>query len=220
MTTRFGRAHLAEASARFGATALDPARFELWLDEEQYGGVAVSRLGGAAVAFTGMPGANGENVDVAFIEAGELQHEESDGLTWRSASDAVVVAPSWVPRRLRFPGEWSAVLVRVSRTAVEAFAPRLPDALGVFTDRTTLDRAMHAFIAQVGHRDRSPSSLERYAIEQLLTEMTRKRGLTDRIRNDLRYRALLQLWLYFHVPLSFALLAALIAHVVSVFYYW
>ena len=56
--------------------------------------------------------------------------------------------------------------------------------------------------------------------EQLLTEMTRKRALTDRIRADLRYRGLLQLWLYFHVPLSFALLAALIAHVVSVFYYW
>lgn len=56
--------------------------------------------------------------------------------------------------------------------------------------------------------------------QQLLAEMTRKRGLTDRVRNDLRYRALMQLWLYFHVPLSFALLAALIAHVVSVFYYW
>ena len=56
--------------------------------------------------------------------------------------------------------------------------------------------------------------------EHLLTEMTRKRGLTDRIRNDLRFRALLQLWLYFHVPLAFALLAALIAHVVAVFYFW
>ena len=56
--------------------------------------------------------------------------------------------------------------------------------------------------------------------EQLLTEMTRKRGLTERVRNDLRYRALLQLWLYFHVPLAFALLAALIAHVVAVFYFW
>jgi hypothetical protein len=56
--------------------------------------------------------------------------------------------------------------------------------------------------------------------EQLLTEMTRKRALTDRIRSDLRYRGLLQLWLYFHVPLSFALLAALIAHIISVFYYW
>jgi hypothetical protein len=56
--------------------------------------------------------------------------------------------------------------------------------------------------------------------EQLVAEMTRKRGLTDRIRADLRYRGLLQYWLYFHVPLSFALLAALIAHIVVVFYYW
>lgn len=56
--------------------------------------------------------------------------------------------------------------------------------------------------------------------EQLLVEMTRKKALTDRIRRDLGYRAVLQLWLYFHVPLSFALLAALIAHVVSVFYFW
>ena len=55
---------------------------------------------------------------------------------------------------------------------------------------------------------------------QLLTEMSRKRHLIDRMRSDVRYRTLLQLWLYAHVPLSFALLAALIAHVVSVFYYW
>jgi hypothetical protein len=56
--------------------------------------------------------------------------------------------------------------------------------------------------------------------QQLLTEMTRKKTLIDHVRRDLRYRALLELWLYFHVPLSFALLAALIAHVVSVFYFW
>lgn len=56
--------------------------------------------------------------------------------------------------------------------------------------------------------------------QQLLTEMTRKRALTERVRRDLGYRALLELWLFFHVPLSFALLAALIAHVVSVFYFW
>lgn len=56
--------------------------------------------------------------------------------------------------------------------------------------------------------------------QQLLTEMTSKRALTERVRRDLGYRALLELWLFFHVPLSFALLAALIAHVVSVFYFW
>lgn len=55
---------------------------------------------------------------------------------------------------------------------------------------------------------------------QLLSEMTRKSVLTDRVRRDVRYRALMQVWLYVHVPLSFALLAALIAHIVSVFYYW
>jgi hypothetical protein len=50
--------------------------------------------------------------------------------------------------------------------------------------------------------------------------MSRIVALTDRIRRDLQIRALMQAWLYFHVPLSFALLAALIAHVVSVFYFW
>ena len=55
---------------------------------------------------------------------------------------------------------------------------------------------------------------------QLLSAMTRKSMLIDRVRRDLRYRALMELWLYAHVPLSFALLAALIAHVTSVFYFW
>lgn len=56
--------------------------------------------------------------------------------------------------------------------------------------------------------------------EQLVMEMTRIVALTDRVRRDLQFRALMQVWLYFHVPLSFALLAALTAHVISVFYFW
>ena len=55
---------------------------------------------------------------------------------------------------------------------------------------------------------------------QLISAMTRKSMLIDRVRRDLRYRALLEVWLFAHVPLSFALLAALIAHVVAVFYFW
>jgi hypothetical protein len=50
--------------------------------------------------------------------------------------------------------------------------------------------------------------------------MTRKSMLIDRIRRDLRFRALMRVWLVLHVPLSFALLAAVIAHIISVFYYW
>ena len=55
---------------------------------------------------------------------------------------------------------------------------------------------------------------------QLLAEMTRKNSLIERVRRNLRFQALMRIWLYVHVPLSFALLAALIAHIVSVFYYW
>jgi hypothetical protein len=57
-------------------------------------------------------------------------------------------------------------------------------------------------------------------LHELYDVMLRKQKLVARARRDIRYKALMDLWLYFHVPLTFALLAALIAHVISVFYYW
>lgn len=50
--------------------------------------------------------------------------------------------------------------------------------------------------------------------------MLRKNELLTRARRTLRHKALLDLWLYVHVPLALALLAALAAHVISVFIYW
>ena len=58
------------------------------------------------------------------------------------------------------------------------------------------------------------------ACRKLLTLLGKKVELANRARNDVKYKAMLDIWLYFHVPLSFALLAALIAHIVSVFFYW
>jgi hypothetical protein len=48
----------------------------------------------------------------------------------------------------------------------------------------------------------------------------RKQALLERARRHIRYKTLLELWLYVHVPITFALLAALIVHIVSVFYFW
>ncbi|HEX6592389.1 MAG TPA: hypothetical protein VF050_10360, partial [Moraxellaceae bacterium] len=42
----------------------------------------------------------------------------------------------------------------------------------------------------------------------------------NRLRNYARQKAWLDVWLLLHVPLSIALLAALTAHIVSVFFYW
>jgi len=58
------------------------------------------------------------------------------------------------------------------------------------------------------------------AIEAILPILERKRALLARIGRHLRIRALLELWLYVHVPLTFALIAALAAHILSVFFYW
>ncbi len=54
----------------------------------------------------------------------------------------------------------------------------------------------------------------------LYAMLLRKQKLVARARADIRYKAVLDLWLYFHVPLSIALLAALAAHVIAVFFYW
>jgi hypothetical protein len=50
--------------------------------------------------------------------------------------------------------------------------------------------------------------------------LLRKNQMLERARRDLSHKASLDLWLHFHVPLAFMLLAALVAHVVSVFIYW
>lgn len=54
----------------------------------------------------------------------------------------------------------------------------------------------------------------------LVRLLYRKSELLHRARLDLRYRALLDIWLHVHVPATVLLIAALIAHVVSVFFYW
>lgn len=54
----------------------------------------------------------------------------------------------------------------------------------------------------------------------LLNIISRRHSLIDKINLDIQYHSILGLWLYFHVPLSFALLAALITHIVTVFFYW
>lgn len=55
---------------------------------------------------------------------------------------------------------------------------------------------------------------------EVYTLLLQKNEILARARRDLRFKARLDLWLYFHVPLAVALLAALSAHVISVFLYW
>lgn len=57
-------------------------------------------------------------------------------------------------------------------------------------------------------------------MRRLLSLLTRKDELLQRARRDVQLKGLMDAWLYVHVPLTFGLIAALIAHVISVFFYW
>lgn len=50
--------------------------------------------------------------------------------------------------------------------------------------------------------------------------LARKEAMLERMRRHLKLKAWLQAWLFVHVPVTFALIAALSAHIVSVFFYW
>lgn len=58
------------------------------------------------------------------------------------------------------------------------------------------------------------------AEQRVLSLLAKRRAQLEQIRQYLRLRAMLEVWLFVHVPLTIALLGALTAHIVSVFYYW
>ncbi len=57
-------------------------------------------------------------------------------------------------------------------------------------------------------------------LERIDALLEKKEAILARVRRHLRIRALLEIWLAIHVPVTFATIAALSAHIVSVFFYW
>lgn len=58
------------------------------------------------------------------------------------------------------------------------------------------------------------------AVEKVAKLLRRRKAQLDQIRRHMKLRALLDIWLWVHVPITIALIAALSAHIISVFYYW
>ena len=58
------------------------------------------------------------------------------------------------------------------------------------------------------------------AISELSALIRNKRKLLRQLGADLKLQATLEIWLYVHVPLTIALLGALLVHIVTVFLYW
>ncbi len=79
------------------------------------------------------------------------------------------------------------------------------------------ENAQHAFTNKLS---KTPDAEQVRTVRALIEQTRVRASLVVRLKQDVQYQGLLEIWLYFHVPLSFALLAALIAHIISVFLYW
>jgi hypothetical protein len=89
--------------------------------------------------------------------------------------------------------------------------------VGVNIDENLYDPTLFLVAEKLGQ---TSALEENRQLRRLLELLTRKNALLARLRKNIQYQAFLDIWLYIHIPLSFALLAALIVHIITVFLYW
>lgn len=75
-------------------------------------------------------------------------------------------------------------------------------------------------LRELRHRQALATDQQSKALDGVVQLLERKSGALGRIRRHMRIKAFLEVWLYIHVPITFALIAALTAHIISVFFYW
>lgn len=108
-----------------------------------------------------------DHAAVLFI-TGRVPHRPELG---DSVRNYVMHAPSGAVAQMRFRGRWRVTGALIDRPTVRSFVPNLPAEPRVFTEHRPLERSLLSFIDVILTATEAPSSIERYAIAQLLTEM-------------------------------------------------
>lgn len=136
---------------------------------------------------------------------------EIHGVVLRSIENTRLGGGVWTQLRAR---DGSDIAISRVKAAIEQRETQMgvPAAPSMQAGQTML--VMVDFLA--GKADDKQSE----ALRKLIDMLSRKRSLASRVARDIQYQAIMEIWLYIHVPLSVTLLAALIGHIVSVFFYW
>jgi hypothetical protein len=83
------------------------------------------------------------------------------------------------------------------------------------------NEGQHVLIDQLAHEHAATHDASYVArLQELLEVAGEKAVLVGRVQKDIQLQALLQFWLYIHLPLCFGLLTALVIHVLAAFLYW
>jgi hypothetical protein len=116
-------------------------------------------------------------------------------------------------------GVWAQL---AARDDSEAALARLREAVALREQqRRQSTREMPTMFAMVDFlAGKAGNDQQAEALRKLIDLLSRKKALASRVARDIRFQALMEIWLHVHVPLSFGLLAALTAHIVVVLFYW
>jgi hypothetical protein len=88
-------------------------------------------------------------------------------------------------------------------------------------DTSSTNSDQQAVIDLVAARlPRAGRSAEAADLQNLLLLVCRRQAVLRRIRRDIQMQGWLRIWLYGHVPLTFAALVGLIVHILTTFLYW
>ncbi len=115
-------------------------------------------------------------------------------------------------------GVWTQLRARDGSDVALA---KVREAIAARERREPVDTAdMPTMYAMVDFLAGNATDKQSEALRKLIDLLSRKKGLASKVARDIQYQAMMEIWLYIHVPLSFALLAALTGHIVSSFFYW
>lgn len=119
---------------------------------------------------------------------------------------------------------WAQVRGRHQDTSADAIATVMdevrgdkPESDGAAPQQAKMSETM-MFMASRVFKAEDPQRTDK--LRRLTGQLARKQDLVARLNRDITQRARMRAWLYFHVPLTVGLLAALLVHVIAVFFYW
>jgi len=116
--------------------------------------------------------------------------------------------------RVSYPETWRERLLARDRSMV------LLNADSQSSPEPTPNPCQTAVISWLALQVANSSGDEMQQFSDLMNLLRSRRDTTEAMLRSLRLQAWLAAWLYLHVPMTFALLAALTAHILSVFIYW
>ena len=143
-----------------------------------------------------------------FAELYEL-NKEGAAVAHQCAGDVQTAALTSIQRSTVGGGVWTQ-LTGHDPSRFET----LEDGVGPNEDQTPVVDYVAARIPRAEKRT------EVAYLQELLTILCRRQTVLRQLREDIRLKSWLKVWLYFHVPLTFGTLAALAVHIVSTFVYW